>query len=219
MPSFETVTRRALFVFVLFWAFMFLFGPKEARGQEATKFEKYTYVELYAQTAVEKNEAKKVLTGEYFGALTLIAQRSPKVGLFFETGHGNYWGETVVGPSFQISQEWNVSLAAGVEHFEPKKVRSRFNLYYDQETEWENQGSSFMYLEVGAGESGNWIALDAVKMLSKSVGLGFLVQAPEAGAGVKAELHFGDHVGVWFAPVYDWQNKKTRVLAGGRIMK
>ncbi len=209
MDDLRRLIREIVIGFVIIIIFLHLFATK-ANGQEVMT--PYTYVEFYPQIAIEKGGGGETQVGDFFGSLSLIRQTGPGLGLFFESAHGRYWGETVLGPAFQVGS-WNLSVAGGFEHFAPRKMRGRFNAYYDEE-----ETGSFLYLEVGVGQSGHWGSVDAVRMFTKNIGAGILAQAPDAGVGPKVEVRVGNHLGFWVAPVYDWEAYKWRTLAGGRLM-
>lgn len=185
---------------------MLMFMSASAQAQE-------TYLWLEPQVAVEKNVIGKTKTGEYFGTVSFGYQKSRWLGIFIQSSHGNIWGETVIGPSFQIAEGLNVSLAVGVEHYTPHPIRGRFNAFYDHEA-----SGSFAYVQFDTGKGSNWVWADATRMFKKKVGIGFLAQMPGGGVGPKLELRHGDHLALWVAPVHEWNEKTTRVLTGMRIM-
>ncbi|HEY4528511.1 MAG TPA: hypothetical protein VJJ48_01650 [Candidatus Paceibacterota bacterium] len=174
-----------------------VFAP-EAQAQS-------TYLWFEPQVAVEKE-------GEYFGTISFGHQKSPWVGLFAQTSHGNLWGETAFGPTFAPAEGLSFGVGMGVEHYAPHPIRLRLNAYYDHVAT-----GSFLYAQFDTGKDSSWVWLDAVRMYGH-VGVGAFVQMPSAGVGPKVELRFRDHVGVWVAPVYQWQEEKLRLLVGGRIM-
>jgi hypothetical protein len=202
--------KVTLAILVLIVIIVLITGCGKAEAQTTKPFEAYTYFELQPQIAVEKGGKK---TGDHFTTIQILHQRKRWLGLFVETAHGNNWGETAIGPSFQVTHELNVSVAAAVSHYENEGLRGRFNAYYDSE-----KTGSFVYAEAGVGKYDSWVAIDAVRMLGKNVGLGAILQMPGGGAGPKLDLRVNDHFRFWAAPVYEWKEKNFRVLVGARLM-
>ena len=160
-----------------------------------------------------RHSKQPVGTREYFGTISFGKQWSPKVGLFAQTAHGNEWGETVVGPSFAITEELQVSVAVGAEHYAPNPARVRLNAYYD-----DIDTGSFAYVQFDTGKDSSWVWVDATRMFKDVIGVGLLVEMPGTGAGPKLELRAGKHLGFWVAPVYEWREKAARAVLGGRVM-
>lgn len=186
--------------------FMLLVCLMAARAAEAQ-----TYLWFEPQGTLERVE-DETKTGEYFGNLSFGHQWKPWLGVFIQSAHGNLWGETAAGPSFQLNDEFNFGVGIGIEHFAPKPLRLRLNAYYD-----DAQTGSFAYFQYDVGNDSSWIWADATRM-HKWFGLGVLLQMPDAGVGPKLEVRAGKHVGIWVAPVYDWQAEVVRTLVGGRLM-
>lgn len=176
----------------------------------ATTAQAQTYFWVEPQVALEQGEAN-VETGESFANLSFGHQWSPKWGIWLQTAHGNLWGETAVGPSFQLSDQLNVGVGIGIEHFEPKSLRLRLNAYYDAPS------GSLLYIQYDRGKDSSWVWADAT-LLRRWLGLGVILQMPDAGVGPKVEFRMGKHLGIWVAPVYDWESDVIRTLVGGRIM-
>ncbi len=183
-------------------------------AQEPEQAEKDWYVWFEPQVAIQQNEEEKVSRGEYFGVLTASKQWSKGKGIFFQTGHGNLWGETVIGPSFELTDADSVhtvqvSAAAGVDHHSPRLLRGRLNFFYDND-----ESGSFAYSQFDFGKGGKWVWTDATLMLNKKSGFGILIQMPGGGIGPKYEFQPTKNLAAWAAVVQDWQEDKARLLVG-----
>lgn len=185
-------------IIILVLTLLFLIAG-EASAQDA-----YLWVE--PQIAAEKD-------GEHFTTVSVGKQWSSKIGIFAQSSHGNYWGETVFGPSFQFGERLGFGAGLGVEHYNPKKLRLRLTGYYE-----EPRSGSFVDIQFDTGwRQYSWIWVDAVQMYGW-FGVGGLVQMPGGGAGMKVELRPNDLFAIWFSPVYDWQANEVRPLIGLRLM-
>lgn len=199
--------------------FLCLFSASKAEAQttanaEAKQFERFVYAGFEPQLNIERGEDGKVGVGDRFGAATLIWQKSRWLGVWVESYHGVFggegYGETVVGPSFNPMDNLLITVGVGVENVAPHGLRGRINAYYEPK-------SGFVYAEIGLAREASWINIDAVRMFGR-IGFGGILQMPDSGAGPKVEIRLLDSMRVWYAPVYDWEHKKRRMLVGMRIM-
>jgi len=172
------------------------------------------YLWLESQSAIEKTEVHKVGFGERFATLTFGYSKS-KVGFIVASSQGNLWGETILAPSISLGSV-EFSAGVGIEHFAPYNRRVRLNLNYDDE-----RSGSFLYIQSDFGQGAGWAWIDGAIFpteFHKSFGTGVLLQMPGAGVGPKVEFRKGDHFGLWIAPIYEWNEKTTRVMFGMRLM-
>lgn len=185
--------------------FLFVFLMLAVCPAYAQPFGEQGYLWVEPQVAAEKG-------GEYFSTISLGQKLSPRLGLFLQTAHGNFWGETVFGPTLSITPELEVGTGIGIEHYSPRLLRFRLHSYYDHK-----RTGSFLYTQFDAGKTGSWVWVNGARMFGP-VGVGALVQMPGGGAGPKLELRAGKHIGIWAASVYEWNEKTARVLIGTRFM-
>ena len=169
------------------------------------------YAWFEPQVAIEKSGANKATTGEFFGTISMGQKLSPRFGLFLQSAHGNLWGETVFGPTLSLTPELEVGAGIGIDHYAPRLMRLRLNSYWDHQ-----RTDSFIYTQIDFGKTGNWAWMDGARMFG-AIGIGGLLQMPGGGVGPKVELRVGK-VGFWVAPVYEWEEKTTRMLVGSRFM-
>ncbi len=171
-----------------------------------------TYFWVEPQVALEKSTDSQLVTGEHFTNVSFGHQQSPKLGGWAQFALGNFWGEAAAGYSVMVSDELQIGAGIGKELKGEKPWRVRLNAYYDHA-----KSGSFVYVQWDGDRNSSWIWADATRMHGH-FGLGLLVQMPDGGVGPKAEFRFGQHLGLWVAPVYDWPNETVRTLVGGRIM-
>jgi hypothetical protein len=180
--------------------------------------DKWAWVE--GQCLVQANEAGETKATPCFGVVTANIQKNAGLGFLIQSGHGNEWRETVIGPSVKFGSETLFSVGFGIEHDKPNHRRARLALYWDDE-----ETGSFIYIEADSrlknvDEDGfdRWINVEAVRMFNEKFGVGIFAEMPDTGIGPKIEYRPHEKLGIWAFTGYDWQAKKIRGGIGLRLM-